>query len=68
MTAEETLSHGQRRAILGGGVVVAALFLLAPLGTVIVLIIWLYLIACTVLIGCEFNAERERMACLDPLD
>jgi membrane protein len=38
------------------------------IGTVIVLIIWLYLIACTVLIGCEFNAERERMACLDPLD
>jgi membrane protein len=27
---------------------------------VIVLIIWLYLIACIALIGCEFNAERER--------
>jgi membrane protein len=32
--------------------------------TVIVLLIWLYLIACISLIGCEFNAERERIACL----
>jgi membrane protein len=32
-------------------------------GTVIVLIIWLYLIACIALIGCEFNAERERIFC-----
>jgi membrane protein len=30
------------------------------LGTVIVLLIWLYLISCIALIGCEFNAERER--------
>lgn len=30
------------------------------IGAVIVLIIWLYLIACIALIGCEFNAERER--------
>jgi membrane protein len=30
-------------------------------GTVIVLLIWLYLIACISLIGCEFNAERERV-------
>jgi membrane protein len=28
---------------------------------VIVLLIWLYLIACISLIGCEFNAERERV-------
>lgn len=31
------------------------------IGTVIVLLIWLYLIACIALIGCEFNAERERI-------
>ncbi len=31
------------------------------IGTVIVLLIWLYLIACIALIGCEFNAERERL-------
>jgi membrane protein len=30
-------------------------------GAVIVLLIWLYLIACISLIGCEFNAERERI-------
>jgi membrane protein len=30
-------------------------------GAVIVLLIWLYLIACILLIGCEFNAERERI-------
>jgi membrane protein len=30
-------------------------------GTAIVLLIWLYLIACISLIGCEFNAERERI-------
>ena len=30
------------------------------LGTVIVLLIWLYLISCIALIGCEYNAERER--------
>jgi membrane protein len=30
-------------------------------GTVVVLLIWLYLIACISLIGCEFNAERERI-------
>jgi membrane protein len=32
------------------------------IGAVIVLITWLYLIACIALIGCEFNAERERLA------
>ena len=32
--------------------------------TVIVLIIWLYLVACVALLGCEFNAERERINCL----
>lgn len=37
------------------------------IGAVIVLIIWLYLIACIVLIGCEFNAERERAESLHPL-
>jgi membrane protein len=31
------------------------------IGTVIILLIWLYLIACIALIGCEFNAERERI-------
>jgi membrane protein len=31
------------------------------IGAVIVLLIWLYLIACVALIGCEFNAERERV-------
>ncbi len=31
------------------------------LGTVIILLFWLYLIAVIALIGCEFNAERERM-------
>jgi membrane protein len=30
-------------------------------GAVVVLLIWLYLIACISLIGCEFNAERERI-------
>ena len=30
-------------------------------GAVIVLLIWIYLIACISLIGCEFNAERERI-------
>jgi len=31
------------------------------ISTVIVLLIWLYLIACIALIGCEFNAECERI-------
>jgi membrane protein len=30
-------------------------------GAVIVLLIWMYLIACISLIGCEYNAERERI-------
>jgi membrane protein len=30
------------------------------LGTVVVLLVWLYLIACIALIGCEYNAEKER--------
>src|SRR5207248_1796910 len=29
--------------------------------TVVVLLIWLYLIACIALLGSEFNAERERI-------
>ena len=32
------------------------------LGTVVILLIWLYLLACITLLGCEFNAERERIA------
>jgi len=35
---------------------------------VIVLLIWLYLIACIALLGCEFNAERERLAAMPVLD
>jgi membrane protein len=31
------------------------------IGTVVILLIWLYLIACIALIGCEFNAEAERI-------
>ena len=34
------------------------------IGAVIILLIWLYLIACIALIGCEFNAERERVDAL----
>jgi membrane protein len=30
------------------------------IGAVVSLLIWLYLLACISLIGCEFNAERER--------
>lgn len=37
-------------------------FFYGSVGTVIVLLIWLYLIACIALVGCEFNAERERIA------
>lgn len=37
------------------------------LGTVIVLLVWLYLIACIALFGCEFNAERERIDALPSL-
>jgi len=36
--------------------------------TVIVLIIWLYLVACVALLGCEFNAERERINCLPAVE
>lgn len=31
------------------------------IGAVIMLLVWLYLIACIALVGCEFNAERERI-------
>jgi membrane protein len=34
------------------------------LGTVVILLVWLYLLACIILLGCEFNAERERIASL----
>jgi membrane protein len=36
-------------------------FFYGSIGAVIILLIWLYLIACIFLIGCEFNAERERI-------
>ena len=38
------------------------------IGAVIVLLIWLYLVACIALLGCEFNAERERVDALPVLD
>lgn len=34
------------------------------LATVVILLIWLYLIACIALIGCEYNAEKERIETL----
>ena len=37
------------------------------IGAVVILTIWLYLIACVALIGCEFNAERERSNLLPPV-
>jgi membrane protein len=37
------------------------------MGTVVILLIWLYLLACITLLGCEFNAERERMDSLSIL-
>jgi membrane protein len=39
-------------------------FFYGSLGTVIVLLVWLYLIACIALLGCEFNAESERIDAL----
>lgn len=42
-------------------------FFYGSMGAVVVLTIWLYLIACIALVGCEFNAERERANCLTPL-
>lgn len=36
-------------------------FFYGSIGAVIILLIWLYLMACIALIGCEFNAERERV-------
>ena len=39
-------------------------FFYGSIGTVIVLLIWLYLISCIAMIGCEFNAERERIKLL----
>jgi len=36
-------------------------FFFGSLATVIILLIWLYLIACIALLGCEYNAERERI-------
>lgn len=38
------------------------------IGTVIVLLIWLYLVACIALLGCEFNAERERIESMAVLE
>ena len=37
-------------------------FFYGSLGTVVILLVWLYLLACIALLGCEFNAERERIA------
>ena len=42
-------------------------FFYGSLGTVVILLVWLYLIACIALIGCEFNAERERVESLPSL-
>jgi membrane protein len=42
-------------------------FFYGGIGAVIVLTIWLYLISCIILIGCEFNAERERSRNLSSL-
>lgn len=39
-------------------------FFYGSLGTVVILLVWLYLLACISLLGCEFNAERERIASL----
>jgi membrane protein len=39
-------------------------FFYGSLGAVVILLIWLYLLACITLLGCEFNAERERVASL----
>jgi membrane protein len=36
-------------------------FFYGSVTTVIVLLVWMYLLACIALIGCEFNAERERI-------
>ena len=38
------------------------------IGTVIILLIWLYLVACIALLGCEFNAERERIDSMPVLE
>ena len=43
-------------------------FFYGSIGTVIVLLIWLYLIACIALLGCEFNAERERIDSMPVLE
>jgi membrane protein len=42
-------------------------FFYGSLVSVIVLLVWLYLIACITLIGCEFNAESERIDALPSL-
>lgn len=36
------------------------------LAAVVILLIWLYLVACIALIGCEYNAEKERIETLRP--
>jgi membrane protein len=36
--------------------------LYGSLGAVIALLVWMYVMAIVALIGCEFNAERERLA------
>lgn len=42
-------------------------FFYGSLGTVIVLLVWLYLTACITLIGCEYNAERDRLEAMPSL-
>lgn len=43
-------------------------FFYGSIGTVIVLLVWLYLIACIALLGCEFNAEQERIDSMPVLE
>jgi membrane protein len=38
------------------------------IGAVVSLLVWLYLLACISLIGCEFNAERERFGLITVAD
>ncbi|MBV9303633.1 MAG: YihY/virulence factor BrkB family protein [Acidobacteriaceae bacterium] len=42
-------------------------FFYGSLGTVIILLVWLYLTACITLVGCEFNAERDRIEAMPSL-
>jgi membrane protein len=35
--------------------------LYGSIGAVIALLVWMYVLSITALVGCEFNAERERL-------